>query len=90
MSDYPIAVRRNIWLRGLMTLLMAVACHLAGSLLFCIALVQFVLALFGNVPNARLGAFGRSLGRYMGQIASFVSFATEVPPFPFSDWPSSD
>ena len=37
-----------------------------------------------------LMAFGRSLERYQGQIADFVSFATEAPPFPFSDWPASD
>jgi hypothetical protein len=29
-------------------------------------------------------------GRYLGQIAAFVSFSTETLPFPFSDWPSSE
>ncbi|MFZ4480114.1 MAG: DUF4389 domain-containing protein [Rhodoferax sp.] len=88
MSEYPIAVRRNIWLRGLLMILMAVATHLAGALLFLLALIQFVLALTGAAPNARLTTLGRGLGRYLGQVADFVSFATEEPPFPFSDWPS--
>jgi Domain of unknown function (DUF4389) len=47
-----------------------------------------VLALATDGPNARLTHFGRSLGLYVSQIASFVSFATEETPFPFSAWPS--
>jgi hypothetical protein len=90
MSEYPIAIRRNIWMRGLLMILLGIACHLAGTVLFFLALVQFVLALTGAVPNPRLTAFGRGLGRYLSQIAGFVSFATEEPPFPFSEWPSSD
>ena len=90
MSEYPLTVRRNIWLRGLLMILMGMAYYLAGTLLFFVALIQFVLALAKDTPNARLMAFGRSLGRYQGQIANFVSFATEAPPFPFSDWPASD
>ena len=90
MNEYPIAVRRNIWLRALLMILMAVATQLTGTLLFFIALIQFVLALTGAVPNARLMALGRGLGRYLSQIANFVSFATEEPPFPFSEWPSND
>ena len=61
--------------------------HLA---IFFVALIQFVLALAKDTPSSRLMAFGRSLGRYQGQIAIFVSFATEEPPFPFSDWPAGD
>jgi hypothetical protein len=47
------------------------------------------LAVLSDGPNARLLAFGRSLGLYLGQIADFVSFATEDVPFPFGDWPSA-
>ena len=90
MSEYPVTVRRSIWLRGLLMLVMAIATHLTGSLLFIVAVIQFVLALTGAVPNARLTALGRALGRYLNQIAGFVSFATEEPPFPFSEWPASD
>ncbi|WP_296449291.1 DUF4389 domain-containing protein [Rhodoferax sp. UBA5149] len=90
MSEYPVIVRRSIWMRGLLMILAALAYQLAGTLLFFVAVIQFVLALLSSGANPRLMAFGRSLGRYQGQIASFVSFATEEPPFPFTDWPSSD
>jgi hypothetical protein len=80
--------KRSIWLRGLFMLLMAIAFYISGMLLAISAIVQFVLALASDAPNARLTAFGQSLGQYVSQIASFVSFATEEVPFPFSAWPS--
>jgi hypothetical protein len=79
--------KRNIWLRGLLMILMAIAFQISGTLLALGAIVQFVLAL-SDAPNARLIAFGQSLGSYLSQIASFVTFATEDVPFPFSAWPS--
>ncbi|NMM12781.1 MAG: DUF4389 domain-containing protein [Rhodoferax sp.] len=92
MSEFPAETKteRNIWLRGLLMILMALAYQLASTLLFCVAIIQFVLMLVSDAPNTRLSALGRSLGRYQGQIANFVSFATEEVPFPFTDWPSSD
>lgn len=80
--------KRSIWLRALLMLVMAVAFHISGTLLCLTAVIQFVLALVSDTPNARLVSFGQSLGVYLNQIASFVSFATEEAPFPFSAWPS--
>lgn len=89
MSDTqtPTLPKRNLWLRALLMILMAMAFYLATMLLCALAFVQFVLALVSDAPNARLCTFGQSLGRYLRQIADFVSFATEEAPFPFSDWP---
>lgn len=81
---------RSIWMRGLLMILMALAYQLASTLLVCVAVIQFVLALVSDGPNPRLMGFGRSLGRYQAQIANFVSFATEEPAFPFTDWPSGE
>ena len=80
--------KHSIWARGLLMLLMAIAFQISGTLLAVGAIVQFVLALLSDTPNAQVVAFGRSLGLYLSQIASFVSFATEETPFPFSAWPS--
>ena len=90
MPDSSDAVtQRSIWLRVLLMLLMAVAFQLAATVLCALAVLQFVLALV-SVPNARLRHFGSTLGRYLGQIASFVSFASEETPFPFNDWPGDN
>jgi hypothetical protein len=81
---------RKLWLRALKMLLMCMAYQLATWVLVAVALVQLVFAIFTDVPNPRLQCFGRSVGRYLAQIAAFVSFATETLPFPFSDWPTGD
>ncbi len=82
--------KRNIWLRGLLMILMALAYQLAGTVLFFTAVIQFVFVLATDTPNLRLATFGRSVGRFQSQIANFVSFASEDLPFPFADWPSGD
>jgi hypothetical protein len=87
--DTPIE-RRNIWLRGLFMLLMGFAFQVSGTVLCIVTVIQFVMVLLNDAPNARLVSFGRSLGRYLRQIANFLTFATEEMPFPFSDWPSGD
>lgn len=81
---------RNIWMRGFFMLLMALACHASVTVLFIIALIQFVIMLINDTPNKRLVSFGRSLARYLQQITNFMIFATEEIPFPFNDWPTGD
>jgi len=88
-SEMPTA-RRNIWLRGLFMLLMAFAFHVCGTVMCIVTVIQFAMMLLNGTPNVRLVSFGRSLGRYLQQIAHFLTFATEEMPFPFSDWPTGD
>lgn len=82
--------KRSIWIRGLFMVLMALVYQLCGTLLFIVAVIQFLLALLSDGPNTRLLSFGRNLGSYLGQLARFLSFASEDIPFPFSDWPARD
>ena len=84
-TDTPATIngKRSIWLRGFVMILMAIAFHISTTL---VAIVQFMLALVSDTPNARLIAFGQSLGVYLSQIADFVSFGTEEVPFPFKAW----
>jgi hypothetical protein len=81
---------RKLWLRALQMLLMCIAYQLTTWVLVVVALLQLGFAIFSDAPNPRLQGFGRSVGRYLAQIAAFVSFATETLPFPFSDWPTAD
>ena len=94
MSDTPTSIPgtderpRNIWMRGLLMLVMALAFQLASTLLGLLAVVQFVLVLVSEKPNERLSAFAQGLGQYLRQISEFVGFSNEDLPFPFSDWPT--
>ncbi len=80
--------KRSAWIRGLYMLLMALLFHVAEAVLWVVAVIQFILAVASDAPNARLAVFGRSLARYVQQIAAFLTFGSEEIPFPFSDWPS--
>ena len=80
---------RKLWVRALLMLLMCAAFQVAAWTLLLTALVQLLFAILNDEPNRRLQRFGSSVGLYLTQIASFVTFATETLPFPFSDWPES-
>ncbi|MDP3227577.1 MAG: DUF4389 domain-containing protein [Acidovorax sp.] len=90
MTNTALALTRKLPMRALLMLLMCVAFQLAAWVLIAVALLQLAFAVFSDEANPRLQGLGRSLGRYLGQIAGFVTFATEAAPFPFSDWPSSE
>lgn len=82
--------KRNIWMRALLMLLMALAFHVCITVLGVVTLIQFVIVLLNDTPNVRLASFGRSMGSYLRQITTFLTFATEEMPFPFSEWPAAE
>jgi len=85
--DLP-TINRNIWIRGLFMLLMALAYQVSGTVVWFVTVIQFLIMLLNDTPNARLVSFGRSMGRYLNQIVNFLTFVTEEIPFPFNDWPA--
>jgi hypothetical protein len=82
--------KRNIWMRGLFMLLMGLAFHVSGTVLGIVTVIQFVIVLMSDSPNERLLSFGRSLGVYLRQIVSYLTFVTQDVPFPFQEWPSAE
>ncbi len=89
MNDNPVVPgnKRNIWMRALFMLLMALAFHVVATVLGFVVLIQFIIVLVNDTPNERLVSFGRNMGIYFRQIVDYLTFATEVMPFPFSEWP---
>ncbi len=91
MTDTPIPRnKRSLWTRAIFMLLMALAFQVCGTVLCVVIVMQFIIVLLSDTPNARLVGLGRSLGNYLRQIIGFLTFATEDIPFPFSAWPASD
>jgi hypothetical protein len=82
--------KRNIWIRALFMVVMAFVLHVCGTVLFLVTVIQFVIVLLSGTPNERLVSFGRGMGSYLRQIVSFLTFATEDIPFPFSEWPAAE
>ena len=92
MNESPVTPinQPNLWARALFMILMALAYHVTGTVIFIVTIIQFVMMLLTDKPNDRLVSLGRSLGNYLRQIVNFLTFVTEEKPFPFSDWPSGD
>lgn len=90
MNEHVNAGSRNLWMRALFMLVMILAYQVSVTLLFILAIIQFLIVLVSDAPNVRLMSFGRSVGTYLKQIVHFLSFATEEAPFPFSDWPPGE
>ena len=90
MEEQPVSSPKepNFWVRGLYMLLMALAFNVAATILFLVAVAQFLFALFTDAPNQRLASFDGGLAQYFQQLVEFLTFGTEELPFPFNDWPS--
>jgi Domain of unknown function (DUF4389) len=80
---------RSTWLRALYMILFGVAFYLAELVLAAVAVVQFLFALFAGHRLEPLAAFGAQLAVWLGQVVSFLTFASEAKPFPFTAWPDA-
>jgi hypothetical protein len=74
----------SIWMRGLMMLIFAILIGMAQTILQALTLLQFVLMLIDKgKPNARIAAFGTSLGGWLAKAAAFQTAQTDTRPWPF-------
>lgn len=80
----------DTWFRGLMMLLLIVGFGVAQSLLYLTAFIQFFWLLFAKEHNSMLAQFGKSLAKWLSEIALFLSCASDKKPFPWSAWPKGD
>jgi hypothetical protein len=52
------------------------------------ALAQLLTcALSGGRPGSELARLGRGLGSYARQVIEFLTFASDIVPYPFGAWP---
>ena len=81
--------QRSTWLRLLFMIVMAVCHELARLVCAVVVVLQFLHVLFTGQSNPRLKDFGLSLARYAYQVFEYLTFNTEVRPFPFdTEWPA--
>jgi len=76
----------SIWLRGLWSLILIILFGIAETLLFFVAVIQFLWMLFSRKRNQFLVDFGASLAKWLAKTARFQSAASEEKPFPWSRW----
>jgi hypothetical protein len=78
---------KNKWQRGLFMLLFLIIKHFVSWLIVLIAILQFIIDLLANEPNDALIEFTKGLNNYLLQVVNFITFNTEIKPFPFGKWP---
>ena len=89
MSEINKAALTNLdtWKRGLFMVLFAIISWLAKWVVNIVALLQFITVLITGQTNASVLPFGQNLSTYLYQITLFLTFKTEVMPFPFTPFP---
>lgn len=80
----------SIWIRGLFMLMFAIIYSIAEILLFAVTVFQFFVRLTTASLNPRLLDLGYSLSTYVYQIYLYLTFNSEVRPYPFSPWPERE
>jgi hypothetical protein len=76
----------STWKRIFFMLIFSVISELVKILLWAVIVLQVASALLTGKPNQNILNFGRSLSLYTYHILLFLTFSTEIIPFPFSDW----
>jgi hypothetical protein len=82
--------KQSTWIRGLYMLLFTIFSRMAEVVLFAVILFQFILKLLTGNTNERLRKLGQSMSTYIYQILQYLSFNTEVHPYPFGAWPKGE
>lgn len=78
------------WLRLVFMVVFALAAYLAAFLVGLLALVQALHGFIKGEPNGRLLGFSDGLNQYIYQIVRFLTYNSDIKPFPFLDWPGQD
>jgi hypothetical protein len=89
MDDKTKATLTNLdtWKRGLFMVVFSIISGVAKLIVTLVAVFQFVTVLFKGQTNEAVLPFGQNLSTYIYQITTFLTFNTDVMPFPFMDFP---
>jgi hypothetical protein len=78
----------DLGIRIIYMLLFAVVFWVLCWILAATTVVQLMVRLLNGRPNPDLLSFGASLARYARQVIEFLTFVTELTPYPFTAWPA--
>lgn len=76
------------WLRLAFMILFALISSVVRLVIGIVVFVQFLHVLFAGETNRKLLDFGHALAAYIYEITAYLTYNTEVRPFPFdAPWP---
>lgn len=82
-----LASSEPLWLRILFVLLFYLVFGLVDLLILGGLIVQLLHLILTGRPHPELARFGRGLGRYVGQVVAYITWASDTKPYPFREWP---
>lgn len=79
------APKNQLWMRGLMMLLIAILIGLCQTVLHALTVLQFILMLIDKgKPNTQIAKFGKTMGGWLAKAAAFQTAQSEVKPWPWT------
>jgi hypothetical protein len=89
MIDTPHAILprpHNLWLHGLVMLILLLLVNLAQTVLGVCAILQFGWMLFARERNRGIARFGQGIARWLAVTARFLSGDSDERPYPWTGW----
>jgi len=81
----------SAWVRIVFMLGFALVLYLLiAPVILIIMIAQALFSVITGTANANLRYLGGAVAKYVFQILEFVSYNSEIKPFPFSDFPSTN
>jgi len=77
-------------LRGLFIVIFGVIFYFLLIVIWLVVIFQFLTKLLTGSLNQQLMRFGASLTEYVQQVLSYVTFQSDLRPFPFSPYPGTE
>lgn len=78
----------NVWVRLVFMVIFAALYWVAEIVLAMVVVFQFLCVLFTGKKNEKVLTLGAQLSTYAYQIFRYLTYNSEVQPFPMADWPS--
>lgn len=82
--------QKSTWVRLFFMIILACLYGLSRLVIAAVVVIQFFYVLLTGETKGQLKSFGHSLAIYSYEVIDYLTFNTEVKPFPFEgDWPTS-
>lgn len=78
------------WIRLLYMVVIGMLSVVARMVIWVVAVLQFLLVLITGSGNDNLRDLGQGTSKWTYQAFLFLTFNSDVKPYPFSDWPEVD
>jgi hypothetical protein len=77
---------QNPWIRLPYMLLFVLIANIVELMVLVTMIVQFIVRLCTGSVNRQLQMLGQSLGAYIQAIIVFLTYHTDIIPYPFGPW----